>query len=94
MYLLHVTVLNLLVLSQTQKWRYSHFSFLVTFSAVLFLSFIAGLFVAVFVESPASRMTKHIERYLSDWLGQKDKSPQKPKKPSPRKPPRPTKINN
>lgn len=63
-YLLHVTILNLSVLSTTQKWRYSHFEFLTQVTSVIFLSFVLGLFVAVFIESPACRISKQIENSI------------------------------
>lgn len=66
-YLLHVTVLNLFVLSKTQKMRYSHFDFTFTFLAVVFLSFVLALFVAVFIESPACRISKQIENAVAEW---------------------------
>ena len=66
-YLLHVTVLNLFFLSKTQKMRYSHFDFTFTFLAVIFLSFTLALFVAVFIESPACRISKQIENAVTEY---------------------------
>ena len=66
-YLLHVTVLNLYVLSKTQKLRYSHFDFAFTFLAVVFMSFMLALFVAVFIEGPACRISRQIEAAVSAW---------------------------
>ena len=73
-YLLHVTVLNLYVLSKTQKMRYSHFDFTFTFLAVIFMSFMLALFVAVFIESPACRISKQIENAVADWYKNGSKS--------------------
>ena len=72
-YLLHVTVLNLFVLSQTQKWRYSHFEFAFTFLGIIFASFLLALFVAVFIESPACRISKQVEASIAEWYGAPDK---------------------
>lgn len=66
-YLLHVTVLNLFFLSKTQKMRYSHFDFTFTFLAVIFLSFTLALFVAVFIESPACRISTQIENAVAEY---------------------------
>lgn len=66
-YLLHVTILNLTVLSTTQKWRYSHFEFLAQVTSVICLSFVLGLFVAVFIESPACRISKQIETSILEY---------------------------
>jgi peptidoglycan/LPS O-acetylase OafA/YrhL len=69
-YLLHVTVINLYVLSQTEKLRYSHFDFAVSFAAILCVSFAGALLLAVFVESPACRLSKHLEiEVLRRWKG-------------------------
>ena len=67
-YLIHVTIINLYVLSQTQKLRYSHFDFAVSFAAIVFLSFFSGLLVVVFIESPACRLSKHVERGIAEYF--------------------------
>lgn len=71
-YLVHVTIINLYVLSQTTKLRYSHLDFAVSFAAIVFLSFAAGLLIVVFIESPACRLSKHLETSLSAFFSNAD----------------------
>jgi len=63
-FLLHVLVINIWFLGNTQKPRYSHFNLAMTYCGVVFMSFIAGLFVTVFVESPSAKLWRTIQEFV------------------------------
>ena len=67
-YLLHVILINIWMLGRSQKLRYSHFDFAMDYCAVVFVSFAAGLVVAVVIESPSARLSSLIERSYSEWV--------------------------
>ena len=60
MYLLHPLVINVWVLSQTSKFRYSHLNFLVAFTGIVGII----IFVAALVEWPVSKITRNMEKRL------------------------------
>jgi len=63
-YLLHVIIINVWMLSRTQKLRYSHFDFAMDYCAVVFVSFACGLVIAVTIESPAAKLSKTFEKWI------------------------------
>eukprot|EP01041_Mallomonas_annulata_P001122 gene1122-2182_t len=72
-FLLHILIINIWFMSRTQKYRYSHFDFTMNYCAVVFMSFVCGLFVTLFVESPTSKLW----RALQDTFSQQPDSPQR-----------------
>jgi len=60
-YLLHTLIINVWALSRTQKLRYSHIDFAMTYIAVSFVSFICGMIITVLIEIPISKV-------LMKWL--------------------------
>ena len=60
-YLLHTLIINIWALSRTQKLRYSHIDFAMTYIAVSFVSFVCGLIITVLIEIPISKV-------LMEWL--------------------------
>ena len=55
-YLLHTLIINVWALSRTQKLRYSHIDFAMTYIAISFVSFLCGLIITVLIEIPISNL--------------------------------------
>ena len=64
LYLIHVIVLNIWTFSRTQKYRYSHFEFLMDYFGIVFVSGLCALVVTVLIESPSSALVKMMEKRL------------------------------
>ena len=67
-YLLHVTIINIIVFSRTQKLHYNKIDFLMLYFGIVVLSFIIGVVVTVLIENPMLKIGISFEIYLKSRL--------------------------
>lgn len=67
-FLIHVTVLNVWFYGNGEKLHFTQWDLYMSYAAVVFVSFLASLFVTVLVESPWNLFAKVIEKSLSSAL--------------------------